>query len=359
MSLITLCPHCDTSFRITDEQLAAADGAVRCGACLAVFSAPEHLLEEPQPDLVELPNDADMDTGGVLQVESEIIDEYFDNERPPRRGAQPDETVTVDEVGAEADDAVEQALVSDVDDKGAESEDAENGQTERERESESLAASVDGWGQVAGERRFEAPELVHEDVETGHFNGEFDGGFSGQFDNQSEAQTSIEQWLGDYGTSVRRHYVAFALASVGLVLLLALQFSWFNRDSLAQNPDLRGYYESVCGVLGCTLPVYENLSELHVTHLVVRTHPSVARALAVDAIIRNEAPWRQYFPSLSLRFSNIEGRLIAARTFKPEDYLAGEMTGVKFIPAKTEVRISLAIVDPGKDATNYSLTVVQ
>ena len=31
------CPKCETTFRVTETQLAAAHGAVRCGACLQVF----------------------------------------------------------------------------------------------------------------------------------------------------------------------------------------------------------------------------------------------------------------------------------------------------------------------------------
>jgi predicted Zn finger-like uncharacterized protein len=42
---ITCCPHCNTSFRITDAQLETAKGAVRCGSCLNVFKARDHLAE--------------------------------------------------------------------------------------------------------------------------------------------------------------------------------------------------------------------------------------------------------------------------------------------------------------------------
>jgi predicted Zn finger-like uncharacterized protein len=43
---ITRCPHCQTTFRIRLEQLSAAKGAVRCGSCLQVFKAVEHLVSE-------------------------------------------------------------------------------------------------------------------------------------------------------------------------------------------------------------------------------------------------------------------------------------------------------------------------
>ena len=37
----TQCPHCDTKFRVTDNQLQAAEGFVRCGVCSEVFNTAE------------------------------------------------------------------------------------------------------------------------------------------------------------------------------------------------------------------------------------------------------------------------------------------------------------------------------
>ncbi|WP_447753630.1 DUF3426 domain-containing protein [Pseudomonas nicosulfuronedens] len=46
-SFITQCPHCQTRFRVNSAQLGAASGAVRCGTCLKVFSAPQNMAGEP------------------------------------------------------------------------------------------------------------------------------------------------------------------------------------------------------------------------------------------------------------------------------------------------------------------------
>lgn len=45
-SFVTQCPHCQTSFRVSYNQLSAARGAVRCGSCLQVFNAARQLLEK-------------------------------------------------------------------------------------------------------------------------------------------------------------------------------------------------------------------------------------------------------------------------------------------------------------------------
>ena len=43
---VTSCPHCKTSFRITQAQLRAANGSVRCGSCLQVFDAKSRFEKE-------------------------------------------------------------------------------------------------------------------------------------------------------------------------------------------------------------------------------------------------------------------------------------------------------------------------
>ena len=39
ITMITRCPRCDTAFRVTENQLQAREGQVRCGRCHSVFDA--------------------------------------------------------------------------------------------------------------------------------------------------------------------------------------------------------------------------------------------------------------------------------------------------------------------------------
>lgn len=41
------CPGCETRFRVTDAQLAVANGRVRCGACLTVFDCSDLVARKP------------------------------------------------------------------------------------------------------------------------------------------------------------------------------------------------------------------------------------------------------------------------------------------------------------------------
>ena len=47
MSMITRCPACATAFRVTEPQLRARAGQVRCGRCGALFDALSALSPDP------------------------------------------------------------------------------------------------------------------------------------------------------------------------------------------------------------------------------------------------------------------------------------------------------------------------
>ncbi|MES2625486.1 MAG: DUF3426 domain-containing protein [Pseudomonadota bacterium] len=48
-SILTQCPRCQTSFKVSEKQLAIAEGMVRCGSCLDVFSALANRITLKQP----------------------------------------------------------------------------------------------------------------------------------------------------------------------------------------------------------------------------------------------------------------------------------------------------------------------
>src|SRR5215203_2424656 len=55
MSIVTRCPACATTFRVTPVQLQAQHGMVRCGRCGQVFDGFKTLATLPDPPL-ETPN---------------------------------------------------------------------------------------------------------------------------------------------------------------------------------------------------------------------------------------------------------------------------------------------------------------
>ena len=145
-----------------------------------------------------------------------------------------------------------------------------------------------------------------------------------------------------------------ALNLLGL-LALATQYINYHFAELARQDQYRPWFEQLCPELGCTLPSKVDISLIKSSNLVVRSHPDFAGALIVDAILYNRAPFSQPFPLLELRFTDINGQLLASRRFKPSEYLAGELAGRAEMPPQTPIHIALDILDPGTQAVNYSL----
>ncbi len=56
--MFTQCPHCQTLFRISSEQLKSAGGKVRCCQCNQVFNALDSLQEIPVS--IQTPDEDDL-----------------------------------------------------------------------------------------------------------------------------------------------------------------------------------------------------------------------------------------------------------------------------------------------------------
>ena len=81
--LITECPSCRTRFRVTEEQLAVADGRVRCGACLAVFDGREGEVRDDEAAIAGDPVDVLLEIERTEEPASET-DSAPEGEDPPQ-----------------------------------------------------------------------------------------------------------------------------------------------------------------------------------------------------------------------------------------------------------------------------------
>lgn len=141
---------------------------------------------------------------------------------------------------------------------------------------------------------------------------------------------------------------------LALAVLLA-QYVFFNFDRFARDESIRPLLNSICNFAGCSVPELTNIRLIQSSNLVIRSHPKIANALIVDAIITNRAHFTQDFPIIELQFTDLDENIIASRRFFPEEYVRGELIGNNVIPSKQPIYISLEIVDPGLEAVSYQL----
>ncbi|WP_041522535.1 DUF3426 domain-containing protein [Gilvimarinus agarilyticus] len=96
--LVTRCPQCSTSFRITPAQIQKARGAVRCGSCLHIFNAEHNLIDGGTPKPIESrskPAKRTPQAPGPTQAQLPISDEPVPNPEPAiSQPAAPQENLT-------------------------------------------------------------------------------------------------------------------------------------------------------------------------------------------------------------------------------------------------------------------------
>lgn len=402
--LITECPNCSTRFRVTESQLEVASGRVRCGACLTVFQGTEHLLWEggvgyestkqaaaALDDLLDelgddgaAPAPTAPESGGLADLRSLGADppgsdyprtdlnpasDWEDDERQLYVGheeelpAQSDTGTDDAAEGAEPEyDAFDPAGTADAEppDLPVEFEAADLGV---EGEDTSVPETADlAW--MADEiEPAPPPDTALPPAEPTAESASAEVEPAALPDDTAAERAPPVDPLGlkpapaaeiTFAREPRRWWV-------GLAMLLALtalagQIFWYQFESWGRDPTLRPVYAMLCDIFGCELPVLRDLDALRTDKLLVRSHPEFANALIVDTVIVNEAPFAQPFPALDLRFTTIDGTMVAGRLFQPEEYLAGELAGATMMPPNTPIRLALELKDPGGDAVSYFLS---
>ena len=315
----TTCPHCNTKFRISDAQLEAAHGQVRCGKCGEVFDAQQglHGVEAPAP---EAPLKAEKEPAPEFDVAIDM-------------GAEPPT------VAPDLFQAVERKPAPPIDDLFADLLPPEEPETAR-------AAMT-------------APEL---DINPEHPPevAEAMPASAGPAPDSPEKiffSTPVDLPPPPSPPEPTHPYkrVAWATGTVALALLLLAQLVDANRATLSRNlvlgPSLRALYAA----LGRPIPAGDTISAWDVTALNVTSDPQAPGALSITGSLENHADYTQAWPDLRVVLSNQYGEPLRARDFKPAEYLPLNQSNVQLSSGQA-VRFRMDIVDPGPDAVGFSLT---
>ncbi|MBF7731057.1 DUF3426 domain-containing protein [Pseudomonas sp. N040] len=391
-SFVTQCPHCRTSFRVSSSQLGAAHGAVRCGACLHVFNAHQHLLNQPagastaatagsvpqRPagsvvergakvarqdplDHVRIHDDLDLDS---LDLDSLDLDEELARlEELEQQLEQASLTLAAPAAVAAPEQEHHAARHSEESAQPVRSQPAAVAPSAAATQRREPALAEPAPAEPTPEQT--APAEDAEPPATAAAVEEIELTIT---DSESRAASTFRRQQNLFELSDDPLHLEWQAPRKpwgrwlgwGLLSLLAAgallgQYTLYHFDELARQDKYRPWFAAACLQLGCTLPTKVDVSLIKSSNLVVRSHPDFAGALVVDAIIYNRASFAQPFPLLELRFSDLNNQLLANRRFKPSEYLSGELAGQDEMPPQTPIHISLDILDPGPQAVNYSL----
>jgi hypothetical protein len=139
----------------------------------------------------------------------------------------------------------------------------------------------------------------------------------------------------------------------GLSLLLLLQLLLAQRDTLAASPRWRPMIASVCATLGCRLPPWHEPGAFTMLSRDVRPHPGAPGTLLINASFRNDARWSQPWPHLLLTLSDLDGRMVGARSFAADEYLGAKPTESELAPGQTAA-VTLSVVEPAPNIVAFT-----
>jgi len=145
-------------------------------------------------------------------------------------------------------------------------------------------------------------------------------------------------------------------AGIGLlILLLGIQWLYYNRNMLANDADWRPTLERICAYLPCNLPLQTDLAQIELLERDVRKHPRADTALLINATLANHASHAQPYPVFSVSFSNLAGKPVAMRHFRPAEYLGDDAAISAGMAPGARVSTVLEIEDPGTEAVSFQL----
>ncbi len=346
--IITRCPKCATAFRITDALLKPPKGRVRCGACLHVFNAVEHVVKaqspEPPANTEQKPvaqPERDTDDDEVPEDESWALELLKDDDDEPSVKFR--KIVTVNEAPPPAAPAEPQrahgndALLDELDallttvpeeehtGHGPASQSEPGPQSSGRAESRTTLSKAE---QLSLEEMIAAIEPEALEVEW---------------------QPKVPAW--------RRRILWPTLAALAL-LALVVQIAWLEFPRLSRVEPYRSFYAAACSVFGCQIPELRDRSQIQTSNLLVRSHPRKKGSLLVDVILHNNATFEQPFPGLQLTFSDSRDQAVAVHRFSPSDYLGGELAGRDNMPVSNPIHIAFEVTDPGGSAVSYSIAII-
>lgn len=327
----TQCPHCETRFRVTESQVTAADGFVRCSVCEEVFNAFEVAeQDEHQPSLLR-----------PAQPQEEQA-QTPDNEHPAEQAN--DDAISSNELElSEPEDY--QAEHIEPDDSNLEKNEALNNQppaSETIEEAEKTKTGEVNKTAASNDSRKDTFDFFDED------------------DDESLSHVVPEQFKHAYNSDLNSFLSTFfwGIGSLLLIGTLALEYAWFNRDQLNQIPQLQAWTKELCQRFECKDISIRDPKKIELISRNVYSHPNEKNALMVNITMKNQADFAQPYPVMQIRFSDVRGGDVAARRFLPDEYLPAEILQqatpqAKLFEAGTNMTFTMEIQDPGKQAMTY------
>lgn len=372
--MISQCPNCKTRFVVSEAQLAAAQGNVRCGACMKVFCAAKPTNDKPvtnnsnQTNVIATPQPAaDAPQTSLASDDAAAQRENISTEQPDARAADEDNATDnwLSQLLPEADNA-ETPKASNVaaepealpaTDISALSKDLQSNHLESQKLNEEQAQAKQFQTEQLADSVFDSYDHEEKLYTDGRIEPSLDSTSSFDALNRIDRQP-VEISLINDRPSIGRlvHKIAGSLICLSLVGLLTMQWLLNNPEDFQYHPRWQAAYQIACQLRQCTPAT--SATDYQTLSLLVRDHPSRDNALSVETMILNSSKQPLPFPLIEMHFTDLAGNTSAYRQFTAEEYLHGELSGASTMAPATPIQVALAIKDPGAAAVNYTIKLL-
>jgi predicted Zn finger-like uncharacterized protein len=177
-----------------------------------------------------------------------------------------------------------------------------------------------------------------------------DTGWEVTTESRSTGRPTSEGWKN---RTVSMADIGSGLVAGMLVLLLGLQWVYFNRDALAAESVWRSKMELFCEVIHCELPMRVDLASIGIVDRDVRKHPVAEDALLINVTFENRAAFIQPYPLFEVSFTDKAGSPVAMRRFSSAEYLGEDVNSESGMSPESPVQVVLEVVDPGAEAVSF------
>jgi len=367
----TECPHCQTVFKVSDENLKVADGFVRCGLCKEVFNA----LEKDKPDNKDASanqaKDSDKAPTNKVKQHDDTVEFVLEKSSEVNTGkAKAGDTPASQKKKTEPSEPKPEKTLSTPSEKKP--SDANSTQTTAKQSNakqikQTAAKALDkalnaeppiqkataaiiaeptpGTEAASGHKEKETQYQPDKAIE----NNLFDGVQSKLIPDEyriPELHNTYSLWRD----------LTWSIAILILTASLFVEYAWFNRNELIGHPQLRPLVTQLCEIANCDMMELRKPSEIEMTTRNIYTHPNVKNALMISGTIINHAEFEQSYPDILIDFSNVRGEVIASRVFTPGDYLQIKSTSLRPLPPRLPIDFNMEIQDPGNKAITYEFS---
>ena len=305
MSLVTHCPECATTFRVSPAQLSARGGRVRCGRCARIFDGVASLLTEEA--IAALPDEPSPQLG------------LFEP-RQPASAPTPTEEVRI----APADIALPVAQVLD-------------------------PSSLDYANPT------EPPSALEPQPEP-RIEPQPAPRLESQPEFKPDADAPLPAFLAP-AKSRSQYHLLWSLFSLLALVALGIQAALHFRTEIAVLlPEARSYMATACDVLGCDLRLPRRAEMMSIESSDLQADPRRPGVIVLNALLRNRAPFSQEFPDLELTLTDRGDQPVIRRVLSPGDYLQKKrLTRAQGIAGGAEESVRVYFDTRGIAATGYQL----